>query len=138
MQAAQRRDDPLRGARAVLDQQNAAVVAGVGANEVGGVLQAEIGRCRDAGPQFVEHHLQPRQRAHAGDQRDFVDGLRQEVVGAGVEAAHAVGRLVERRHHHDRQMHRRGVGLEASADFESVHARHHDVEQHDVAAPFAT
>ena len=92
---------------------------------------------RRAGAQLVEHHLQPRQRTHARDQRDFVDRLGEKIVGAGFKAAHPVRRLVERRHHHDRQMHRCGIGLEAAADLETVHARHHDVEQNDVAAAVA-
>ena len=43
-----------------------------------------------------------------------------------------VAHLVERRHHDDRDVRGLGIGLEPAADFETVHARHHDVEQHDV------
>ena len=64
--------------------------------------------------QFVDRHLEPDQRAHAGDQRDLVDRLGQEIVGARFEAAHAVGRLVERGDQHDRQMGGRRRGSSAA------------------------
>jgi hypothetical protein len=45
---------------------------------------------------------------------------------------HAVLGLVERRHHHDRQVGRRRVGLDPAADLEPVHARHDRVDQHEI------
>ncbi len=45
------------------------------------------------------------------------------------QAAHAVGRLVERRDHHDGNVGRPRVGFQPLADFETIHFRHHDVEQ---------
>ena len=50
------------------------------------------------------------------------------------QAPHLVGDLVERRHEHDGDMVRLGVGLEPAAGLEAVHAGHHDVEQDDVDA----
>ncbi len=48
------------------------------------------------GAQFIDRKLEPSERANAGDQRDFVDRLGQEIVSAGFETAHAIGRPVER------------------------------------------
>ncbi len=65
-------------------------------------------------------------------------GLVRKVVGARLQPAHAVGGLVERGHHDHRQMERFGIALEPAADLEPVHARHHHVQQYEVAfAAFA-
>ena len=53
---------------------------------------------------FLHRAAQADERAHAGEERDVVDRLGQEVVGAGLEAAHPVGRLGQRRHHHHRNV----------------------------------
>ncbi len=82
--------------------------------------------------QFVGHHFQPHERAHAREQSRVVDRLGEEIVGAGVETCDAVGRLVERRHHDDGHVRGFGIRLDAAADFEAVHARHHHVEEHDI------
>ena len=94
---------------------------------------AERDRGVGAIAQFVDHDLEAGERAYASDQLHFVDRLGDEIVGAGLEAAHAVGWTVERRDHHDGQMRGRNVALEASADLETIHLGHHDVEQNDVA-----
>ena len=60
-------------------------------------------------------------------------GLVRKSSAPASSPLHAVGRLVERGHHHDRNMVGRRVGLEPAADLEAVHVRHHHVEQHDVA-----
>ena len=83
--------------------------------------------------QFVEREAQARERAHAREKSDFVNRLGQEVVGAGLKSRQPVGGLIQRRHHDNRNMRSRRVGLEAAADLEPVHSRHHDVEQNDVA-----
>ncbi len=90
-----------------------------------------------AGAQLVEHDLEARQRTNAGDQRKLVDRLGEEVVRAAFEATDAVGGLVERGDHHHREMHGGRVGFQTGADFEAVHAGHHDVQQNDVAASIA-
>ncbi len=61
------------------------------------------------------------------------DRLGEEIVGARLQPAHAVGGLIERGHHDHRDVVGYRVGLELAADLEAVHVRHHDVEQHDVA-----
>ena len=45
--------------------------------------------------------------------------------------------LVERGDDHHRNEMRRRIGLQAAADLEAVHVRHHHVEQHDIAFAFA-
>ena len=127
------RRQPLIGRLAVVDQQDAAALAGVGDCTALGRLHADLERGDGAHAQFVRHHLQPGQRAHARDQHDIGDGFCQEIVGAGFQPAVAVGRAVERGDHHDGNVMRGRIGLEAAADLETVDIRHHDVEQDDVA-----
>ncbi len=83
--------------------------------------------------QFVGDHLQARQRADARNQRHVSDRLGEEIVGAGFQAAHTVGRLIERGDHDHGNVMRRRIGLQPPADLEPVHVRHHDVEQDDIA-----
>ena len=127
------RRQPLIGRLPVVDQQDAAALAGIGDGAALGRLHADLERGDGAHAQLVRHHLQPRQRAHARDQHDVGDGLGQEIVGAGFQSAIAVGRAVERGDHHDGNVVRGRIGLEAAADFEAVHVGHHHVEQDDVA-----
>ncbi|MHC2196102.1 hypothetical protein ACVJF1_008735 [Bradyrhizobium diazoefficiens] len=124
---------PLIGGLAVVDQQDAAALAGVGDRSALRRLHADLERGDGAHAQLVGHHLQPRQRAHACDQHDVGDGFGQEIVGARFQPAVAVGRAVERRHHHDGDVVRRRIGLQTAADLEAVHVGHHHVEQDDVA-----
>ncbi len=92
--------------------------------------EASIGLLAQA--PFVGHALQAHQRAHAGEERHVVHGLGEEVVGTRLQAAHAVGGVGERGHHHHRDIGGRGVRLQAAAHLETVHLRHHHVQQHDV------
>ena len=85
-----------------------------------------------AQPQLLHHPLQPDQRAHPREQRNVVDRLGQEIVGAGLEAAQPVGDVGQGGDHDDRNVGGAPVGLQLAADFEAVHARHHHVEQDDV------
>ena len=82
--------------------------------------------------QLFHHPLQPHQRAHAGEQRDVVDRLGEEIVGSGFEAAQPVGDVAERGHHDDRDIGGARVGLQPAAHLEPVHPRHHHIEQDDV------
>jgi len=82
--------------------------------------------------QLVVQQLDPQQRLHARQQLGLVDGLAQEVVGARVDALHALLDGIERRHHDDRE-HRGGdVRADLPAHVVAGHAGHHDVEQHEV------
>ena len=127
------RGDALVRRRPIVDDQHAAAAAGVGDRFALRRFDADLARGQRAHAQLVGHHLEPRQRAHARDQRQFGDRLGQKIVGAGFEPAHAVGRLVERGHHDHRNVMRGRIGLEPPAHFEAVHVRHHDVEQDEVA-----
>jgi len=63
---------------------------------------------------------------------NVVDRLGKEVVGARLEAAHPVLRLIERRYHDHRDVQGGRIGLDPAADLDAIHPRHHHVEQHDV------
>ena len=86
-----------------------------------------------ASAQFIDRKLEPDQRPNAGDQRDFVDRLGQEVVSARVETAHAIGWPVERGQENNRQMSGVARISQSSTDLETVHARHLHIEKNDVA-----
>ena len=127
---AQHRRDAFVGRRAVVDDQYVPAVPSATARVRR--FDPDAREPERALAQFVDQRLQPRQRAHARDQRQIVDRLGEKFVGAGFQPAHAVGRLVERRHHHHRDM--AGLGcLQPPADLEAVDVRHHDVEQNQVA-----
>ena len=100
----QHRRASARLALVVVDDQDAAARRrSAAAASASGSPGADAARSR-ACAQFVGHHLQAREAAHAGEQRDVVDRLGEEVVGAGLQALDAVGRLVERGDHHDRDV----------------------------------
>ena len=82
--------------------------------------------------QLVDHRLQARQAAHAGEQHHVVDGLGQEVVGARFQAGDPIGAAVQRGHQHHGHVAGQRIVLQPTADVEAVHAGHHHVEQHDI------
>ncbi len=124
---------PLPRGLAVVDDEDVGAAAGVGDRLVGGVLEPDLARGDRAHAQLVGHHLEPHQRADAGDQHEVGRRLGEKIVGAGVEAAHPVARLVERGDHDHGNVLGDRIGLEAPAHLEAVHVRHHHVEQHEVA-----
>ena len=67
------------------------------------------------------------------EERYLVDRLGEEIICAGIEPAHPVGGLIERRHHHDGNMRRCLVPFQPAADFQAVHSRHHHIEKNNVA-----
>ena len=83
---------------------------------------------------LVGQCLEPGEVLDARNERDLIDRLGQEVVGAALQPAHPVGDLIERGDEDNGNMMRLGIGLQAAARFKAVHARHHDVEQYDVDA----
>jgi hypothetical protein len=110
--------------------------------------------------QVVAHLLELAQLAHRVGQRvggaleldeaphpraehEAVVRLRQELVAAGLDGLHAVGRVVERRDEDDRRARRARVALEPPAHLEAggavghaeVAGGHRHVEQADVRAP---
>ena len=58
-----------------------------------------------------------------------VDGLRDVVVGAGLESLDLVLRRVERRLHDDRNERQARIALDPASDLDAIHHGHHDVEQ---------
>ena len=73
---------------------------------------------------------QAHRAAHARQQLGLLDGLRQEVVGTGVEGGdHVVDRGVRGDHDH-RQRRGQRIGAQPAADLEAVDARQVQVEQH--------
>ena len=72
------------------------------------------------------------QRPHARDQLVRAERLGHVVVGAELEADDAVGFLGARRQHDDRDRRGRVVGAHDAADFEAVHLRQHQVQDHQV------
>ncbi len=133
MFGAQHRRQPLIGRGAVVDQQDASALPRVGNRVALRRLYADFERGDGAHAQLVGHHLQTCQRTDPRDQHHVRYRFGQEIVGAGLEPAHAVGRAVQRRHHHHRNEMGCRVGLQPAADLKTVHVRHHDVEQDDVA-----
>ena len=127
------RREPLVGRRPVIDEENAAALALIGDRVAFRALDADLKRGDGAHTQLVGHHLEPRQRADTRDQNDVGDRLGEEIVSTGLKTAHAVGRAVERGDHDNGNEVRRWICFQAAADLKTVHVRHHDVEQHDVA-----
>ena len=54
------------------------------------------------------------------EERYLVDRLGEEIIGAGIEPAHPVGGLIERRHHHHGNMRGCLVPFQTAADFQSA------------------
>ena len=71
----------------------------------------------------------------ADQQLGPVDRLGEEVVGARVERRLVRPEIAERRQEEDRRVAAAGQRADAAAGLEAVHARHDDVEQHQVGAP---
>ena len=100
-----------------------------------------VAEARLAFPQ-IARRLAPKPRhleigVDAGDQFPRGEGLRQIVVGAGVEAFHARLLAGPRRQHDHGQVAQRRVGSQLAQQAEAVEARHHDVGQHEVRLPRA-
>ena len=71
-------------------------------------------------------------RADARAEQHRVEGLRQVVLRAELDAPHHAVHLVERRDHQDGQLPQRRVALELPEHLVAVDAGHHDVEQDQV------
>ncbi len=124
--------DPFGVPHVGIDQQDAAILVVDGVHGAHRIFDGDLLAGTGTRPQLVGQRLEPHQALHPGHQLDVVDRLGQEVVGAGLEPAHAVGGLVERGHHQHRDMAGLAVDLEPRTDLEAVHLGHHHVEQDDV------
>ena len=133
MLGGEQRHQPLIGRRPVIDQQDAAALAAFGDGVALRLLRADLERGDGAHPQLIGHHLEPGQRPHPRDQHHVGHRLGEEIIGARFQPAHAVGRRIERGHHHHRNEMGRRIGLQPAAHLKAVHLRHHHVEQNQIA-----
>ena len=76
--------------------------------------------------------LEAQQVPHAYAQLGAVHRLAQEVFRPGLEASHLRLTVVTDRDHDDRNVPRRGVGLETLRERVPVHDGHHDVQQDEI------
>ena len=106
------------------------------AQRLGGDALADVASEQVGEP--VLERLRPEQRAQPRRQLDLVERLRQEVVGARLEAAGLVLRPVERGEQQDRQAGMLGLLPQPLADLDAVQARHHHVEADEVGSCSAT
>ncbi len=123
--------EPCHGVGTVFDDENASGRIGVDERHRR-VDKSHALSGRLAHAKFVGHHLEADKAAHAREQRRIVDGFGQKIVGTRLETGDAVAGLVQSSDHHDGNMGGLGIGLDAAADFETVHAGHHYVQQHDI------
>ncbi len=88
------------------------------------------------GPRLLEDVLvvpfPPELQVNARHQREAVDRLGHKIVGAGLKPPDEVIHIGEGCHHDDRDVRRRRIGLDATADLKTVELRHHHVQQDDV------
>ena len=77
--------------------------------------------------------LHPRERGDPGEQLALVERLADEVVGARLDRADLLLVAARRDHHHRQELEARGAA-DPAAHLVAVHARHQDVEQHQVGA----
>ena len=102
--------------------------------QAGGALLDRLLEMRLMALQRVLRLLHLQQRGGPDAKLGFVDRLGDEVVGARLDRAQPIVAARHRGHHDHR--HVAGVGIlpDAPADLVAVHARHDDVEQHEVGA----
>ncbi len=90
------------------------------------------------GLQFVGEFLEAQQRFHAGDEFFGENGLVEEIVGAGFDAAHSVAAVAESGDQDEGNQSGRGIFLQAAAEFVAGLAGHHDVGEDEVGSLAAT
>ena len=89
------------------------------------------------GVELVGVPLQADERGDPGLQLFAVEGLGDEIVGAGPQAANLVFAVVQPRDQRDRNQPRLGRPLDLRANLEAVGAWHLNIEQHQVDAKTA-
>ena len=113
---------PCHGLKPVLDHQDTA--HGIGIQKIFGRIEQAHALSRGlAHAQFIGHQLEPHQRTHPREQGRIVNRLGEKIVGPRFQARNTIGRLVERRHHHHRNMRDPGVGFDAPAERCRAHSR---------------
>jgi len=86
----------------------------------------QVGQLAVAQPLLLQARADARLEEHG------LEGLRQVVLGAALDAAHHAGQVVERGDHDHGHVARARVGLDALEHGEAVELRHHHVEQDEV------
>ncbi len=81
---------------------------------------------------LVDRAFEAERRPDPRQELALVHGLREEVVGAGLNARHAILDRVQRRHQHDRDQPGLRIALKNPEGADPVHAGHHHVEQDEV------
>jgi hypothetical protein len=76
-------------------------------------------------------------RPHPGSQFDAVERLRDEVVGAGFDAADSRLAIAQRRHHDHRDFGDGRIGAQLPAHRVAIEVRHVHVEQHEIGSHLA-
>src|SRR5690606_28199408 len=120
---------PGGGSLLLVNEQNPGLCVFAGKRATQQFLDTDITGRRGPQPQFVGQHLEPDQALDPRHELQIVDWLGEKIVSPGLQAAHAVGNLIQSGDHHDRDVRRRRVALEAAADLEPIHVGHHDVQQ---------
>ena len=118
----------LRRGDAVVEDQNA---TGCAINRSLPVAKPKRVGSR-ARAEFIRQHLEANESLDATEQRNIVDWLGQEIIGARFEPPHPVLRLIERGDHDDGNVLGGRVTLDTTTDLDAINTRHHHVEQHDV------
>ncbi len=75
-------------------------------------------------------------RRHARDEFLRAERFGDVVIGAQFEAAHAIGLFAARRQHHDRRAGCPRFLAHGLAHEQAVHARQHQIEQHEIGGRF--
>ena len=100
------------------------------AHAMGGAVHLDIADADhvlgQAGADAAQHGAQARQKLGHRER------LGEIIVGAGVEAADAVGLLAARRQHDDRHVAGFLAAAQAAADFDAGELRQHPVQQHQI------
>ena len=94
--------------------------------------QAESAENGVGGFQFVSEFFQAEQRLHAGDEFFGEDGLVEEVVGAGFDAAHFVAAVAESGDQDEGNQARGRIIFQAAAEIVAGLAGHHHVGEDQV------
>ena len=95
------------------------------------IPERERGRCRRCGGAPAEHGTD------TGDDLAGTERLRDVIVGAEIEAGHAVSLFGSRRDHDDRNRLGPWVGPHRTADVPAVHSRQHDIQQDQIGRALA-
>ena len=126
-------DDRLARRTAVVDDEDAAALAGSTAAAASGPLMPSCAACIDRVRNSSSASRKRESERTRARRRISSIGLVRKSSAAGLKAGQPVGGLIESRDHDDGDMPGRRIGFQAAADLESVHPRHHHVEQNDVA-----